>query len=467
MQLLAAALVIFAANLRADSGANRREAALSSNIPPIVFVQTLRITGPTGVDRFPEGSRIALLEPNARNERARVLTEGFFASADPQISFTGERILFAGQKLRGDHWQIWEMNVHGSEARQITKCEMDCVRPVYLPGNEIAFTSVSTASGHKQSSLEVAQLDGANAHAITYGPGDWWMEAVLRDGRIVASANSPLADAQAGGNRLLYTMRPDGTGLESLRCEHALRADRGEASELEDGAIVFTENGGILMSVKKGALHGEKIDAPGSAYRSPSGLPNGAMVVARQAAIGQRYQLSVVEREGGGVRTIHADPKFDNVEPVALASRPVPKKFWSTLIPGSATGYFISLDTANSMDKALKPGTIRRVRVIERTASGEVVLGEAAVESDGSFYVQVPSNLPVRFVLLDERGTVIHEERSWIWTRPGEQRGCTGCHGDKALAPQNRWPVVLRKPDPPTRLGVAEGDTQTVESHGH
>jgi hypothetical protein len=59
----------------------------------------------------------------------------------------------------------------------------------------------------------------------------------------------------------------------------------------------------------------------------------------------------------------------------------------------------------------------------------------------------------VRFVLLDAKGQTIREEHSWIWTRPGEERGCTGCHGDKAMAPDNHWPLTLRRFDTPIALG--------------
>ena len=95
------------------------------------------------------------------------------------------------------------------------------------------------------------------------------------------------------------------------------------------------------------------------------------------------------------------------------------------------------------------------------------MLGEAPVEADGSFYLQVPANQPVRFVLLDERGGTIREERSWVWTRPGEQRGCTGCHGDKALAPENRWPLALRRKEPPAMLGSESAGHETGENRGH
>jgi len=238
---------------------------------------------------------------------------------------------------------------------------------------------------------------------------------------------------------------------------------RAEASELGDGSIVFTEDG-TLMAVRRGALHEEKIGAAGDSYRSPGALDEDAIIVASKGANKQRYDLSILPQSGGNAQTIYSDPKLDSLQPVAATTRPVPKKFWSNLIPSSTNGYFISLDSSNSIDKANREATIRRVRVIEQ---GDVVLGEAPVEADGSFYVQIPANRAVRFVTLDEQGKVVREEQSWIWTRPGEQRGCTGCHGDKALSPENRWPMVLRKQDPPTRLTGASGDTQTVESHGH
>ena len=468
-RLLLVALVTFGLNLGADSSANRHEAAVSLNLPNIVFVQTPKMSSAAGVERFPEGSRLVILRPNATRISPRVLTEGFFAAADPQVDFSGKRVLFAGQKAIGDRWQIWEINLDGSALRQITKCETDCVRPAYLPGDEIAFTKTGGAAQHRQSSLEVIGLYGANEHAITFGPGDWWLETVLRDGRIVASANAPLVDSASGNtNRLLYTLRPDGTGLDSLRCEHDGAVARGEANELEDGSIVFTNNTGALMVLRPGAIHEAKIGKPGNSYRSPSSLQGDSIVVARKPAAGQRYELVSISNDGNGdARTLYTDSKFDNLEAVAVVERPVPKKFWSTLIPSSPSGYFISLDSSNSSDKTEVAGPVRRVRVIERQPSGQTVLGEAPVETDGSFYLQVPANQALRFVLLDEQGNVIREEHSWIWTRPGEQRGCTGCHGDKALAPENRWPMVLRKQDPPTRLTGKPNDTQTVESHGN
>jgi len=237
---------------------------------------------------------------------------------------------------------------------------------------------------------------------------------------------------------------------------------------MEDGAVVFTENTGALMTIKRGALHEEKIGRPGQFYKTPSLAGSGSLVVATKAANGPHYQLVIIAADGRGEsRTIYSDPQFDAVEPVAVEERPVPKRFWSNLILSSASGYFISLDSADSVDKPKSAAPIRSVRVLAQRPEGEIVLGEAPVEADGSFYLQVPANQPVRFVLLDERGGTIREERSWVWTRPGEQRGCTGCHGDKALAPENRWPLALRRKEPPAMLGSESAGHETGENRGH
>jgi hypothetical protein len=98
-----------------------------------------------------------------------------------------------------------------------------------------------------------------------------------------------------------------------------------------------------------------------------------------------------------------------------------------------------------------------RVLTLDAVTLQERSLGEAPIEKDGSFFIAVPPDRPVRFELLAPSGRVIRAQRSWIWTRPGEEHGCAGCHEDRALAPENRWPMALHRLDTPVRLGVEGG----------
>jgi hypothetical protein len=155
---------------------------------------------------------------------------------------------------------------------------------------------------------------------------------------------------------------------------------------------------------------------------------------------------------------VYKDSELSSIEAVPVAAHPAPRWYWSTLNPQEKAGYFICLDASLSADapKGRLPALPSRVRVLAfDPASGkEYSLGEAPIEQDGSFYIAVPADHLVRFELLGADGLVARAQQSWIWARPGEEHGCVGCHEDRAVAPENRWPIALRRFDTPTRLGV-------------
>jgi hypothetical protein len=75
-------------------------------------------------------------------------------------------------------------------------------------------------------------------------------------------------------------------------------------------------------------------------------------------------------------------------------------------------------------------------------------MGEAPVESDGSFFVRVPADTSFTIELLNDRGTTVQKMSRWIWVRAGTSRGCIGCHESKELAPENRVTDALKKAKP-------------------
>jgi len=81
-----------------------------------------------------------------------------------------------------------------------------------------------------------------------------------------------------------------------------------------------------------------------------------------------------------------------------------------------------------------------------------IALGQAPVESDGSFYIQAPSEAPLRFELLDRTGKTIAAEKGWFWARQGEQRVCVGCHAGPERAPENIAPQVLLRTQKPAPM---------------
>jgi hypothetical protein len=73
------------------------------------------------------------------------------------------------------------------------------------------------------------------------------------------------------------------------------------------------------------------------------------------------------------------------------------------------------------------------------------VQGTAQVEKDGSFYLRVPGDVPLRIELLDAGGKTVKSEAGWFWLRSGEQRICVGCHAGPERAPDNTVPMVLQR----------------------
>lgn len=434
---------------------------------PIIFVQTPHLAEGDLRARFPQGSHIARLDA-AKAASPINLTSEFFAAADPQISFDGSKVLFAAIERPGARWQIWEMKVDGSSKRRVLNCTADCLRPAYLAHESLAFTVISETAGRAASEVHVAQLDGTEDHAITFGPGNYQVETVLKDGRILLSAASPLV-ATGANSTTLYVIRHDGTSLQSLRCEHATPAVRREAAELADGSVVFVKSahsdgqaGGELALIRRGALHNSTFSPAAPTTLSPRPLSENELVVSRRAGAAAgatpKFDLYTVESASGRLgEVIYKDPKLSSVQAVPVAAHAAPRWYWSTLNPEAKSGYFICLDAYHSADepKGRIAASIAKVRVLTLdAATGEKrSLGEAPVETDGSFYVAVPPDKPVRFELLDEKGGVIRAQQSWIWSRRGEERGCVGCHEDKSVAPENRWPLTLRRFDTPTPLG--------------
>ena len=476
-------LSLIVAGTRADSQSSAaakpqpRAAALhSSNAsqqPPIIFVQTPAISGDDLPNRFSQGSRIVRTTSGPTAGNVVNLTPEFFAAADPQVSFDASRVLFSAQSQPGARWQIWEMRADGSAKRQVTRLESDCLRPGYLAHEEFVFTIVTAEGGRAASQVYVAKLDGTEAHPITFGPGNFQVETVLKDGRILVSAASPLVPGKDASGEL-YVMRHDGSGLASFRCEHRQPARRAQAAELADGSIVFVKNpptraavGGELAMIRRGALHNSSLSPQAAVSWSPRALDAGKLIVARRnpAPGNSKFDLYAFDSASGKFGDlIYQDPKLSSVQAVPVAAHHVPRWYWSTLNPQSKAGYFVCLDARQSADEpdGRIATPLAHVRVLILEGNQERSLGEAAVETDGSFYIAVPPDQPVRFELLDASGGVIRAQRSWIWSRPGEERGCVGCHEDKSVAPENRWPLALKSFDTPTRLGV---EPETKAAH--
>src|SRR5271165_7038735 len=352
-------------------------------VPPFVYTAAVRYDAAAwnqGGDRFPEGARLVLVTPEGRRD----LVPGFFASADAAISYNGRRVLFAGRPTRRDCWQIWQADLAGGAPQQVVTASDACIRPLYLPDGRIAYTRM-TATG---SAIEVAS-PGGQPDVLTHAPGWFLTDDVLRDGRILFEWNGEL-----------FTVYPDGTGIESLRCDHG--PQRSGARQVSSGDVIFAVAGGLARFRSALAVQ-EKL----ASFRQIAGpvaeiAPDRWLVAARPRA-GGTYAIHLENQ------IVEAPHGLNAVEPVVASERVPPRDFPSGLVPARKTGNLLCLDVHES--KTPIDGKIHSVRFYSREESGQArLLGQTPVAADGSFYVEVPADRPIRMELVDAAGARLRAE---------------------------------------------------------
>lgn len=142
---------------------------------------------------------------------------------------------------------------------------------------------------------------------------------------------------------------------------------------------------------------------------------------------------------------------MNTIQPAVARVRTFPPEFPSALTPGRTTAKLLCLNAAYS-DVPLTE-TVSTVRLVALDRDNRPAgIGEAPIENDGSFYIEVPADRPMRIELVGTSGNLLRAEHDWIWLRPGEQRVCIGCHAGPERAPENRAPAVLFRGAKATKL---------------
>jgi hypothetical protein len=407
-----------------------------------------------GGERFKKGAQLLRIHEG----KAEPLVAEFAASADANISFDGEKVLFAGKKAAGDAWQIWELTLAGGLLRQVTTGATDAIRPLYLPGWRVVYALRTPHGFEMQSSrlmeskalTEIEPAGTLPVLPLTYMSASAVPADVLADGRILFESGYPLG---SGATPEMYLVYQDGSGVESYRCDHPSEQSKGRwgGKQLASGDVVFT-HGGSLARFTSPQAHEDWVAAPRADYAGGiAETAAGEWLMSARESVGAKFALKLWKPGAAGMETVLARAGENVVEPVVVAARNRPKRHPSGL-HGWNYANLLALDARISRDGDLK-GTPKGVRLETQDAAGHAVaMGTAPVEDDGSFFVQAPADRAIRFVLLDAQGTVLRQERGWFWIRRGEQRYCVGCHAGPERAPENRVPAVLMHTTTPVDL---------------
>ena len=393
----------------------------------------------SGRERFPAGAAVMLVTSQGQ----RKLAGDFYASTDPAVSFDGLRILFAGKRTAAGPWQIWETAVAGGAPRQLTTADSDCIRPLYLPDGRVVYTRVF----EKGSEIQIVPLSGtATPEALTFVPGWYLTDDVLHDGRILFETNGDL-----------YTVYPDGTGVETIRCDHG--PQRANGHQVASGDVIF--NVGKRLARFTPAL-AEQTDVPQpnlEAAGPGAELSADRWLIPLRSGPARPFHLYDWNKSSGQRVELNPGAPGNAVEPVVVSSRVPPRDFPSARVPTRTTGNLLCLNAHESRTPIT--GDIATVRIFTQDAAGSsVLLGQTVVEADGSFYVQVPADRPLRMELVGRSGAVTRAEKNWFWMRPSEQRICVGCHAGPERSPENRVPEILNRTTVPVNMTAIPGSTQ-------
>jgi hypothetical protein len=420
-----------------------------------------------GGERFPNGAQLLLVHDG----KTEPLVSGFAATADADVSYDGKSILFAGKKTADDRWQIWELNLEDHSLRKVKSTPDDAERPIHLPGGRLVWAQHTSDGFQLQSSddgrpPEFSYVNPTAAPGIlplTYLHASAFPTGVLHDGRILFESGFPLGN---GSTPEIYLVYADGSGVESYRCDHG-RARWG-TRQLASGDVVFT-HGASLARFTSAMAHEEPIAAPPAQYAGGIAEADaGAWLLSARTANSTHYTIALWQAgdashaRGAKLETVLAMSGMDLVDPVLLAPHPRPNRHPSGLHPWNYAN-LMALDARVSRDGALR-GTPASVRLETQDANGlTMATGTAPMEQDGSFFVSVPPDRPIRFALLDRNGAVLRQEHGWFWIRGGEQRYCVGCHAGPERASENRVPAVLLRTTTPVDL---TGNARDHTSHG-
>ena len=268
-----------------------------------------------GVLRAPWGTGARIVRVSPQGE-VKVLTAAFESAADPEVSFDGQRILFAGRKAAGDSWCLWEMDADGAALRQVTCAAGDCRSPVYQsPVYTLTTTStersdlvafVGAIAGETNeygtganTSLYSCKLDGSGLRRLTYNLSNDFDPYVLPDGRMIFAAwQRASLDRGPQGRVALLGVNLDGTDPQVFSGDEGLRVKQ-MPTATSDGLVAFVEADAIAGD-GSGSLGSVSLRRNLHSYRRLTSEGDGLFQVAvasRRRAVARLLALRRWERD--------------------------------------------------------------------------------------------------------------------------------------------------------------------------
>ena len=414
---------------------------------------------------------------------------------DVDVSFDRQRLAFAWKRSdRLDDYHIYEWSFAGQVPRQLTfglgRADYE---PAYLPDGDLVFVSTRPEQSVPCWWTEISNLyrmdaNGNYVRRLAVDQVHTLYPALGSDGRLTYT-RWDYSDRGQNYPHPVFSMRPDGqdqrvyyggnswfpTSLLHTRGipgSHKSLSIAAGHHTLQQGKLVMLdtrigrdEGVGMSFVAPKRDVPYERVDyamQEGDLFRYPFPLSETEFLVSYKPAhdverFGLYWMNTAGEREW-----LHADPELDVARMVAVGHKPAVSNIPDTVDYTKATGVYYVHDVYRGTGlEGVPRGTARTIRVVEldyraagvgqtynhgegggslnsapvAVANGtwdvKRILGDVDIHADGSALFEVPAMASIYLQVLDERGYVIQTTRSWDTLRPGETKGCIGCHEKK------------------------------------
>jgi hypothetical protein len=422
---------------------------------------------------------------------------------DPKVHYDGKKIIFAWRKDGSRDYDLYEMNVDGTNIHQITSGPFDDYEPEYLPDGGIVFVSTRARRWvgcwmTQVGTIHRCDADGKNIEMLSCNIEHDNTPSVLPNGQILYMRWEYVDRSQVEFHHL-WTMNPDGTNQEIyygnevswgvfLSCRPVPNDQRvlgiyspGHGHRDQYGWLSFfsREYG---PDDPRGLQH---IEFPWGRGMLADPWPLSAETILA-AELGKSRLVYVTKNKNNDKYTPYAIYEIKNNDkrkwltqsPRPIIKRPREKIIVKRSNPASPTGTHIMVDVYNSQNlQGIKRGEIKKLLILETlpkpvnfsggmdtlsflgTFNLERILGTVPVESDGSAYFELPANRPVFYVALDENNLSCKRMQSFTCVKPGETTTCIGCHNRRNDSNANIGSTLRVKAlqRPPSKIEKIEG----------
>jgi len=444
---------------------------------------------------YAEGSRLCRM--NLRTGELNVLLEDAKGGVrDPQMHYSGEKVLFSYRPGGSHTFHLYEINIDGTGLTQLTDGPDDDIEPTYCPDGSIVFCSSRCRRFVNCWFTRVAALyrcdgDGGKIRMLSPNNDHDNTPWVLSDGRILYMRWEYVDRSQVHFHHL-WSMNPDGTnqtvfygnmhgGVAMLDAKPIPGSDKivasfspghGRPEHLGHVAVVDPSRGPDHQPSARNV-------SKESFWKDPYAISEDCFLVA------QRRGLFVMDGEGNN-ELVYELPKEDQFmechEPRPLRSRARERAIPARTKLSKATGRLVleNIYRGRKM-RNVEKGSIKKLLLMHQipkavnfsggmqplTIGGTFtlaqILGTVPVEEDGSAYLEVPALRSIFMVALDAEDKPVKRMHSFLVMQPGETTSCVGCHEQRTEAPHPVSANLIALGRSPSKIEAIPGVPEVMD----